>query len=99
MVAMAREDRNETAVALALYWLGLIHYALVQARASIALLDQALPIARRLHRHGPATPIFSRLAQSWFDAGRLSRARTRLNSSHLSTTPIPSPASQTNINI
>src|SRR3546814_11707569 len=28
MVAMAREDRNETAVALALYWRGSIHYGL-----------------------------------------------------------------------
>src|SRR3546814_5855687 len=49
MVAMAREDRNETAVALALYWPGSIHYGLGQARASIALLDQALPIRSEEH--------------------------------------------------
>src|SRR3546814_4033347 len=79
MVAMAREDRNETAVALALYWLGSIHYGLGQARASIALLDQALPIARRLHRHGLATQIVASLGQGWFDAGRCDRAEAMLS--------------------
>src|SRR3546814_1268983 len=48
MVAMAREDRNDTAVALALYWLGSLHYGLGHARASIALPAQPLPTARRL---------------------------------------------------
>src|SRR3546814_20589529 len=57
MVAMAREDRDDAAVALALYWLGSIHYGLGEARASIALPDQALPIARRRRRQGLAPPV------------------------------------------
>src|SRR3546814_17952331 len=76
---MASVGRNDTAFALPLYWLGSIHYGLGQARASIALLDQALPIARRLHRHGLATQIVASLGQGWFDAGRCDRAEAMLS--------------------
>ncbi|MGH6652967.1 MAG: ATP-binding protein [Sphingopyxis sp.] len=79
MVAMAREDRDAKALALALYWLGSIRYGLGEAGASIALLSEALPIARDRFWPGLAAQIGAGLGQSWFDAGQCARAETLLD--------------------
>ena len=79
MVAMAREDRDAKALALALYWLGSIRYGLGEAGASIALLSEALPIARDRPWPGLAAQIGAGLGQSWFDAGKCALAEELLD--------------------